>query len=81
MNKPDLALNNLQWLIWHKTEPNQCSSSQFHSLVFHGFLDKLYVFVKYLVRFESLLSCYAGIIIIIIIIIIISLLASLSHQH
>ena len=22
MNKPDLALNNLQWLICHKTNPN-----------------------------------------------------------
>ena len=22
MNKPDLALNNLQWLIYHKTKPN-----------------------------------------------------------
>ena len=22
MNKPDLALNNLQWLICHKTKPN-----------------------------------------------------------
>ena len=23
MYKPDLALNNLQWLIWQKTKPNQ----------------------------------------------------------
>ena len=23
MNKEDLALNNLQWLICHKTQPNQ----------------------------------------------------------
>ena len=23
MYKPDLALDNLQWFIWHKTEPNQ----------------------------------------------------------
>ena len=23
MNKPDLALNNLQWLICNKTKPNQ----------------------------------------------------------
>ena len=23
MYKPDLALNNLQWLICHKTQPNQ----------------------------------------------------------
>ena len=23
MNKPDLILNNLQWLIYHKTKPNQ----------------------------------------------------------
>ena len=23
MNKLDLALNNLQWLIWRKTKPNQ----------------------------------------------------------
>ena len=23
MYKEDLALNNLQWLIWHKTQPNQ----------------------------------------------------------
>ena len=22
MYKKDLALNNLQWLIWHKTKPN-----------------------------------------------------------
>ena len=25
MYKPDLALNNLQWLISHKTKPNQTS--------------------------------------------------------
>ena len=23
MNKPDLVSNNLQWLICHKTQPNQ----------------------------------------------------------
>ena len=23
MNKPDLSLNNLQWLVCHKTQPNQ----------------------------------------------------------
>ena len=23
MSKPDLVLNNLQWLICHKTKPNQ----------------------------------------------------------
>ena len=23
MYKKDLALNNLKWLIWHKTKPNQ----------------------------------------------------------
>ena len=23
MNKQDLALNNLQWLIWHKTQPSE----------------------------------------------------------
>ena len=27
MNKPDLALNNLQWLICHKTKPNQTKLS------------------------------------------------------
>ena len=26
MNKPDLALNNLQWLICHKTKSNQTKS-------------------------------------------------------
>ena len=28
MNKEDLALNNLQWLICHKTKPNQTKPKQ-----------------------------------------------------
>ena len=28
MYKEGLALNNLEWLIWHKTQPNQTSSSE-----------------------------------------------------
>ena len=26
MYKQDLALNNLRWLAWHKTQPNQTKS-------------------------------------------------------
>ena len=33
MYKKDLALNNLQWLIYHKTKPNKNKS--------YNFLDKL----------------------------------------
>ena len=28
MNEPDLALNDLQWLIYHKIEPNQTKPNQ-----------------------------------------------------
>ena len=28
MYKKDLALNDLQWLIWHKTKPNQTKPSK-----------------------------------------------------
>ena len=32
MNKPDLALNNLQWLIRHKAKPNQTQTTRRHHL-------------------------------------------------
>ena len=28
MNKQDLVLNNLQWLIWYKPKPNQTKPNQ-----------------------------------------------------
>ena len=33
MNKPDLALNNQQWLICHKTKPNQTKDVQYFSQI------------------------------------------------
>ena len=33
MYKEDLALNNLQWLIYHKTKPNQTKSYVFDMYV------------------------------------------------
>ena len=37
MYKEDLALNNLQWLICHKTKPNQTKSYMFNIFVKGGF--------------------------------------------
>ena len=31
MYKQDLVLNNLQWLICHKTKPNQTLPKEYHS--------------------------------------------------
>ena len=33
--KRDLALNNLQWLIYHKIQPNQTKPNQRYLMVFH----------------------------------------------
>ena len=35
--EPDLALNNLQWMICHKTKPNQTKSYIFNIYVERGF--------------------------------------------
>ena len=32
MNKKDLALNDFQWLIYHKTKPNQTKSIHHYNL-------------------------------------------------
>ena len=40
MNKPDLALNNLQWLICHKTKPNQIIQLYVDYLYCIGILDE-----------------------------------------
>ena len=37
MYKEDLALNNAQWLIYHKTKPNQTKSNVFNIYVEGGF--------------------------------------------
>ena len=37
MYKKDLALNNLQWLICHKTKPNQTKQSELNFLSFKLF--------------------------------------------
>ena len=37
MYKEDLALNNLQWLICHKTKANQTKSYIFNIYVLRGF--------------------------------------------
>ena len=41
--KMHLALNNLQWLICHKTKPNQTIvfGFNFHSVYISGFVTKL----------------------------------------
>ena len=36
MYKQDLALNNVQWLICHKTQPNHTKPNQTILLHFHG---------------------------------------------
>ena len=43
MYKEDLALNNLQWLISHKTQPNQilyiqyiCKTRIWHKITYNG---------------------------------------------
>ena len=42
MYKKDLALNNLQWLICHKTQPNQTK----HALMYYGDVNKLVVYTE-----------------------------------
>ena len=32
MNKEDLALNNLQWLIYHKIKPNQTNLINWYNI-------------------------------------------------
>ena len=51
--KKDLALNNLKWLICHKTKPDQTKSCQLHFPVFHSFCDKFYDFAGYFEYFEK----------------------------
>ena len=42
MYKNDLALNNLQWLIRHKTQPNQTKANRRnHSCIFHEIKQQL----------------------------------------
>ena len=40
MYEKGLALNNLQWLIFHKTKPNQTKSYIFSIYVYKGFSIK-----------------------------------------
>ena len=41
MYKEDLALNNPQWLICHKTKPNQTKSYIFNIYIYNLALNKL----------------------------------------
>ena len=37
MNKPDLAFNNLQWLICHKTKPTQTKLNQTNKIQYKAY--------------------------------------------
>ena len=69
MYKEDLALNNLQWLICHKTQPNQmCQRTKYHDTSNHRryppehellwlcdiCTTNLYIQLKYCKTFDSL---------------------------
>ena len=59
MYKIDLALNNLQWLICHKTKPNHSRILQNILLIFFGCLDNLnsasdFQFLQFLKTFRTI---------------------------
>ena len=50
----DLALDNQQWLICHKTKPNQAQKISYNSFGLESFFDGISTFVGYLIPRPSL---------------------------
>ena len=50
MYKKDLALNDLQWSIYHKTKPNQTKLNNFLNIMLIFFFSKDTIDLLYLVK-------------------------------
>ena len=48
MYKEDLALNNLQWLICHKTQPNQTESTPVFLFLFYLYIY-IYIYITHII--------------------------------